>query len=47
MKRHFVVNYITCQMEIPTLLDSSGKSTPSIKICAHKNIAFLFIFVKP
>jgi len=46
MKRQFVVNYITRQIEIPTLLDSSGKSTPSFKLlCPQKNY-FSFVFVK-
>jgi len=32
MQQQFVINYIICQAEIPTLLDSWVKNVPSIKL---------------
>jgi len=45
-ERQFFLTHITCQMEIPALLDSWGKSTPSIKMLCPQKMISLVGFVK-
>jgi len=36
MKLQFVITHTTCQIEIPTLLDTWVKNTPSVKMFRQK-----------
>jgi len=39
MKLQFVITHTTCQTEIPTLLDTWVKNTPSVKMMCWQKIA--------
>jgi len=44
MQQQFVINYIICQAEIPTLLDSWVKNVPSIKLFWPQKKCFAVYF---